>query len=142
MELQLSLFAQIEQLKQPTPELPVLRNYSYTEEIGVGGVKEKVKRNLEAIRLLQLLEETGRHPEREQKAVLAQYMGFGLAPELFMETPPASWQELACLLKELVSTEHQVAVRAVARKQCQFHRSYKTESNRITTFGSTTDPGK
>jgi N12 class adenine-specific DNA methylase len=112
VELQLSLFAQIEQIEQPTPELPVLRNYSYTEEIGVGSVKEKVKRNLEAIRLLQLLEETGRHPNDEQKAVLAQYMGFGLAPELFMETPPASWQELACLLKELVSTEQWYQLRS------------------------------
>lgn len=87
------------------PELTTIKNYQITEVIGTGSAKEKVKRNLKAIELLAALEETGKIPNLEEKGVLAQYMGFGLAPELFMESPPTAWENLSCCLKEIVTAE-------------------------------------
>ena len=106
---QLPLFSQI---SNETPALPTIKNYSYTEVIGAGSIKEKVKRNLEAIRVLSRLEETGGMPSDSEKAILAQYLGFGLAPELFMESPPAAWQELSCVLKELITDERWYELRS------------------------------
>lgn len=103
---ELPLFGLFGQTQNEVPSTEKkIKNYQITntEGIGSGSIKEKVARNLEAIRILKRIEQESN--SKVEKEILAQYLGFGLAPELFMESPPTSWQKLSQELSELVTRE-------------------------------------
>jgi N12 class adenine-specific DNA methylase len=52
-------------------------------QIGVGGPKEKARKNTEAIRLMKQLESEGRSATAEEQAVLASYTGWGALANAF-----------------------------------------------------------
>ena len=54
-------------------------NYRITEddELGVGGPKAKARANLEAIRLLKLIQAQGREATREEQSTLVKFVGWG-----------------------------------------------------------------
>jgi N12 class adenine-specific DNA methylase len=92
-----------------TEKQEVTKNYQFSDQlikkIQEGSRKQKVRRNLEAIKILKNLEETEGTLNNAEKEALAQYLGFGLAPELFMESAPSDWKELSQELSGLVKAE-------------------------------------
>ncbi len=64
---------------------PTGHDYRITEydEIGLGGPKAKARGNVEAIRLLKLLEAEGRLATPEEQAVLVKFVGWGSLPQVF-----------------------------------------------------------
>ena len=72
-----------------------------TEDLGVGGAKEKFKRNMAAINLLHELEFENRLATPEEQEILAQYTGWGGLSDAFDETKDnwaSEFQELYATL--------------------------------------------
>ena len=55
--------------------------------LGEGTPKEKVRRNIEAIKLLRELEDDKRLANQEEQEILSQYVGWGGLPDVFDENP-------------------------------------------------------
>lgn len=53
------------------------------DAIGEGSIAEKVRGNLEAVRLYKSLAIHGRAPARDEQSILARYAGWGFAPQVF-----------------------------------------------------------
>src|SRR5699024_10293888 len=71
---------------QPQSEIPAPpdRNFRITDEhLGEGGPKQKLARNVEAIRSLQTLENENRNAASEEQAILSQYVGWGGLADAF-----------------------------------------------------------
>ena len=65
-------------------------------EIGQGGLHEKARDNIAAIRLLKTLEAENLNASPEQKTVLARYVGWGtLANAIFGNRPAPEWRNTA-----------------------------------------------
>ena len=93
--------------EQPAHE-PV--NYRITnDDLGVGGPKEKFRRNLAAIQLVHRLENEGRMATTEEQAVLAQYVGWGGIPQAFDERNSQWSGEYQQLKSELSPAEYNAA---------------------------------
>ena len=89
--------------------------------VGSGGMREKVRANLAAIRLLKTLEAENRDATDDEKAILVKYSGWGALAQIF--EPPgwkrneqwrAEWGTLATELEELLppSSDEYKAARA------------------------------
>jgi N12 class adenine-specific DNA methylase/predicted O-methyltransferase YrrM len=87
-------------------------NYRITDsdEVGKGSLKQKCRTNIEAIRLLRLLEKEKRPATTEEKSTLVKYVGWGGIPQVFDPIGGRGWEnerdELASLLTE---EEHEAA---------------------------------
>jgi N12 class adenine-specific DNA methylase len=78
--------------------------------IGEGGLHEKARDNLAAIRLLKVLETANREATEDEKAVLARYAGWGGMPNVFGVYVPSEWRNTAKAVREvLTETEFQSA---------------------------------
>jgi SAM-dependent methyltransferase len=81
-------------------------NYRITDadRIGEGGLKQKYRQNVAAIRTLRRVQAESRPPTPEEKSVIAKYVGWGGLPQVF-STPDdapqwrAEQEELAALLE-------------------------------------------
>jgi N12 class adenine-specific DNA methylase/DNA-directed RNA polymerase specialized sigma subunit len=80
-----------------------------TEEIAPRGNGAKFKANIAAIKLLKQLEEDGRLATPEEKAVLAQYSGWGWGKEVFSPTNPRYQKEYKQLRDLLTEEEFNAA---------------------------------
>ena len=83
-------------------------NYRITEadKIGTGTPGERLKQNLEAIRLVRKLQEEGRYATKEEQAVLAKYVGWGGLANAFDEaSKQKQYREANAELKRLLSPE-------------------------------------
>ena len=80
------------------------RDFRITDahQIGVGGLKQKLKDNLEAIRTLKRIESEKRDATAEEHVRLVRYVGWGAFPQVFEQPPRDEWKfaadELALLL--------------------------------------------
>lgn len=95
-----------------TPREPVHEpvNYRITDDdLGVGGPKEKFRRNLAAIQLVHQLENEGRMATAEEQAILAQYVGWGGIPQAFDDRNSQWSAEYQQLKEELSSAEYNAA---------------------------------
>src|ERR1039458_5801698 len=75
---------------EPEPEArPPPRDFRINEahRIGHGGLKEKARDNIAAIRTLRLVEDESRPPTENEKAVLARYSGWGALSNVFHPWP-------------------------------------------------------
>jgi N12 class adenine-specific DNA methylase len=79
--------------------------------LGEGTQKEKVKRNIEAIKLLKKLENENRLASKEEQDMLAGYVGWGGLPDVFDENKD-NWSEEYHELKELLTDEEYKSARA------------------------------
>ena len=90
-----------------TDEPPAVRyNYVYSENHHLydGGPKEKCRNNIEAIRLLKILKQEGRHATPEEQLTLAKYVGWGgLANALTPEK--RGWEKEYDTLQNLLDEE-------------------------------------
>ncbi len=83
---------------------PNAANFHITEDtLGIGGAKEKFKRNIEAIRTLEKIEGENRPATSEEQKILSQYVGWGGLADAFDESKSAwagEYQELKSLLSD------------------------------------------
>ena len=79
-------------------------NFHITDDtLGIGGAKEKFKRNIEAIRTLEKIEGENRIATPEEQKILSQYVGWGGLADAFDESKSAwtgEYQELKNLLSD------------------------------------------
>ncbi|AEF43133.1 hypothetical protein AS9A_P20089 (plasmid) [Hoyosella subflava DQS3-9A1] len=90
-------------------------NYELGDEVVVpSGAKARVRANIEAVRLVQLLEEQGRDASPEEQAILAQWSGWGATPEVFdnRQRFAEEWQAEQTELRELLGEKGFAAARA------------------------------
>lgn len=100
--------------EQPTTPISTQEKINYhinNNLLGEGTPKEKVRRNIDAIRLLKRLEEENRLANKEEQEVLAQYIGWGGLPDVFDENK-TNWSEEYHELKELLTDEEYKSARA------------------------------
>lgn len=80
-------------------------------DLGAGGPKAKYKANMEAIHLLQTLEQEERLATPEEQEILSRYVGWGGIPQAFEENN-SSWTNEYLELKNILSPEEYSAARA------------------------------
>ena len=81
------------------------------DNLGEGTPRQKVSRNIEAIKLLNKIENENRLANNEEQEVLSQYVGWGGLPEVFDETKD-NWHEEYMELKSLLTDEEYSNARA------------------------------
>lgn len=65
-------------------------NFRITDDaLGIGGAKEKFRRNVEAIRMLEQIESESRLATPEEQKILSQYVGWGGLADAFDESKSA-----------------------------------------------------
>ena len=80
-------------------------------DLGAGGPKAKYKANMEAIHLLQTLEQEERLATPEEQEILSRYVGWGGIPQAFEENN-SNWTNEYLELKNTLSPEEYRAARA------------------------------
>src|SRR6266567_4274408 len=95
---------------EPAPARQPSRDFRITEAHGVGqgGLHEKARANIEAIRLLKMFEAQNREATEAEQAVLVRYAGWGALAQVF-ERPSRireEWRPVAAEVRELL-TEHE-----------------------------------
>ena len=80
-------------------------------DLGAGGPKAKYQANMEAIHLLQTLEQEERLATPQEQEILSRYVGWGGIPQAFEENN-SSWAEEYLELKNSLSPEEYSAARA------------------------------
>ena len=93
---------------EPEPAArPPPRDFRITgaHRIGQGGLKEKARDNIAAIRTLRLIEDEGREPREAEKAVLARYSGWGALSNVFHPYPRSDWEDIAREIRQLLTPE-------------------------------------
>ena len=92
--------------------LELAGNFHITDDdLGVGGLKQKFARNIEAIRTLFKLEEEHRGATAEEQQVLSQYVGWGGLADAF-DPSKDSWAKEYAELKGLLSEDEYAAARS------------------------------
>ena len=95
------------------PEIPDSEKHNYRitdDEIGMGGAKEKFRKNIDAIKLLYQLEAETRLATPDEQEILAQYSGWGGIADAFDETKD-NWHSEYNELKSILSPEEYEAAR-------------------------------
>ncbi len=94
------------------PEIPDSQKHNYRivdDNLGIGGAKEKFKRNMAAINLLHELETQNRLATPEEQEILAQYTGWGGLSDAFDETKDNWSSEFTELYEALSPDEYRDA---------------------------------
>ena len=81
------------------------------DSIGEGTPKEKVRRNIDAIKLLKKLEHENRFANNEEQELLSQYVGWGGLPDVFDEKK-TNWNKEYQELKVVLSDEEYKSARS------------------------------
>ena len=85
-------------------------NYRITREDEVLPPSERLKNNIEAIRVLKQLDEENRYAGKEEQDILSRYVGWGGLSDVFDEERGGQWQEARMFLKENLSqSEYEAA---------------------------------
>jgi N12 class adenine-specific DNA methylase len=100
-------------LNPATPAKPS-RDFRITEvhRIGQGGLQEKARDNLAAIRTLKRLEAENRDATDAEKSILAHYVGWGSMPNAFDRSPPDEWKRASHEVKQLLTGDEYESARA------------------------------
>ncbi len=98
----------------PPPPAAPARDFRIVEahRIGQGGLKEKARDNIQAIRTLRLVEDESREARDSEKQALARYSGWGALANVFHPYPRSDWQEIARDVKENLTPEEYASARA------------------------------
>lgn len=79
--------------------------------LGEGIPKEKVRRNIDAIKLLKKLEDENRFANKEEQEILAEYVGWGGLPDVFDENK-SNWYVEYQELKDILTDEEYKSARS------------------------------
>ncbi len=86
-------------------------NFRITDDaLGIGGAKEKFRRNVDAIRTLEQIESENRLATPEEQKILSQYVGWGGLADAFDESKSA-WSGEYRELKKLLSDAEYASAR-------------------------------
>jgi N12 class adenine-specific DNA methylase len=104
---------QISDIAPQAPEPPA-RDFRIKEahRIGHGGLKEKARDNIAAIRTLRQVEDESREARDDEKALLARYSGWGALSNVFHPYPRSDWEEIARDVKQHLTSEEYDSARA------------------------------
>jgi N12 class adenine-specific DNA methylase/DNA-binding XRE family transcriptional regulator len=83
-------------------------NFEIQDELGTGGLKTKFSNNIEAIKIVQEIQNENYKPTKDDKKVLSQYVGWGGLSNAFIRpdgTVAKGWEREADILKNLLSDE-------------------------------------
>ena len=82
-------------------------NYRITDadQIGVGGPKQKINDNINAIRILKLIEDEGRDATPGEKAILVKYVGWGAFAQDMFAPNRKEWKQERDAFRSLVTDE-------------------------------------
>ena len=78
-------------------------NYRITREDEVLPPSERLKNNIEAIKVLKRLNKENRNASKEEQDILSKYVGWGGLSDVFDEERGGQWQEARMFLKENLS---------------------------------------
>ena len=84
------------------PEIPLSQRNQFAitdDNLGVATPSQKIENNIQAIKILNLLEEENRYATPEEQSQLSQYVGWGGLPDVFNETH-SRYSDLKQLLSE------------------------------------------
>jgi len=85
-------------------------NYRITREDEVLPPSERLKNNIEAIKVLKRLNKENRNASKEEQDILSKYVGWGGLSDVFDEERGGQWQEARMFLKENLSpSEYEAA---------------------------------
>jgi len=85
-------------------------NYRITREDEVLPPSERLKNNIEAIKVLNRLNKENRNASKEEQDILSRYVGWGGLSDVFDEERGGQWQEARMFLKENLSqSEYEAA---------------------------------
>lgn len=76
------------------------------------GPKTKAHNNLEAIRLLKVLESTKKDPTAAEQFILSRYLGWGGLKDVFSPGDDDGWNDISTQLKQILSNEEHEACKA------------------------------
>ncbi|MDK4501214.1 DEAD/DEAH box helicase family protein [Fusobacterium necrophorum] len=86
-------------------------NYKITREDEILPPSERLKNNIEAIKVLKKIEERHSHATKEEQDILSKYVGWGGLSDVFDEEKQGQWQEAREFLKENLSPSEYDAAR-------------------------------
>ena len=81
-------------------------------QVGSGSLREKVRANLGAIRILKVIESERRQATPEEQEQLVRYCGWGAMPQIFEETPSSEWKQAVEELQEILTSAELASARA------------------------------
>lgn len=97
---------------QPESSLAHDLRITTSHAIGQGTLKQKAQANLDAIRILKIIEADNRPAAPEEKAALVKYSGWGAMPNAFAVQPPGEWRDVADELRDLLTADEYASARA------------------------------
>ncbi|CAM2893761.1 Eco57I restriction-modification methylase domain-containing protein [Erysipelothrix tonsillarum] len=105
MTFSLDNFEDGEDRQEEIIERPRAENFIITDEILAESLptQERLENNINAIRILKMLEEEDRGASREEQEILARYVGWGGLSEVFDENKTGQWERARNFLKENLS---------------------------------------
>lgn len=109
--------------------------YNDTIELYANGEKSKYKNNIEAIKLLKLIESEKRYATEDEQLILAKYVGWGGLASVFDERKPnwtAEHNELKMLLNDV---EYRNAKNSILTSYYTDHKIIKSIYKAIDNFG-------
>ncbi len=86
-------------------------NYKITREDEILPPSERLKNNIEAIKILKEIEERHSYATKEEQDTLSRYVGWGGLADVFDESKEGQWKEARSFLKENLSQEEYEAAR-------------------------------
>ena len=103
----------VDKPEQAQPEaVPATENFRITDDnLGVGSLREKFRRNMDAINTLQAIELEGRAATPAEQEILSRYVGWGALADAFDPDKP-EWAEEFLELQAALTPEEYQAVRA------------------------------
>jgi len=101
-------------LEPQAPPAPPPRDFRIKDEhrIGQGGLYQKARDNIAAIRTLRLVEDESRAATNAEKAILVRYSGWGALANVFHPYPRSDWADTARAVREILTPEEYEAARA------------------------------
>lgn len=90
--------------------LPI--NFRLNSLAETSGIKAKAMNNLKAIELSQTIYQENRLATVKEQEILANYLGWGMAPEVFEEPLKPNWQNIGNLLRTLLTSTNYQSARA------------------------------
>lgn len=86
-------------------------NYKITREDEILPPSERLKNNIEAIKVLKEIEERHSHATKEEQDILSRYVGWGGLSDVFDEEKQGQWKDARDFLKENLSSAEYDAAR-------------------------------
>jgi len=103
-------FEDIEDRQEEERESPKIENFIITDEIISDSLppQERLENNINAIKVLKVLEEENRNANRDEQVALSKYVGWGGLSDVFDENKTGQWERARDFLKEnLTSREYE-----------------------------------